>query len=221
MEAQLLSQLYNAIIAAIIVVLGGMAVLIVAWFKFIPQRMAARLEEYKANEATRREIAKDKSDTIRETEQADNKLKLAMAQTLTEQIPMWQRILEEFRDTRSATESHTIATSNTARAVEANGRQITGLTEEISVLREKAESTYVKVTELVDKLPSNTAQIESSINTLTDIAKNITSAQVDLNLLMNKVTDATQRLVLKKTDSQPIHIPKELLDTAGDGKPQA
>lgn len=222
MEVQLLSQLYNAIIAAIVVIVGGGAVLIVALFKLIPLRINARMEQYKANEATRREIAKEKSDTIRENERADNELKLAMAKTLTEQVPVLQQIVNGLRDVDSSSAAHTIAITNNTQAVAAHGRQITGLTEEVGALREKVEAIGVKISNAVDRLPSNTTEISSSITTLMDISRNITSVQVDLNLLMNKINDVQSRLIQKKHDSKEIPvITKDQLDNPADGTPPA
>lgn len=217
METQLLSQLYNAIIAGIIIVIGGGAALIVALFKWLPQYIKARQEQVLADQAALREEKREQGDTTRESEHAESRLKLASASILESQArnfeaqaTMWQHILQEFKETRNTTEAHTIAVSNTSHTVEAHGRQITGLTEAVGELREKIEATSTSIATVLDKLPTQqkTEQIDQSITTLVDIARNVTVAQVDLNLLLNKANDLLIKLTLKKTDSQPITLPE-------------
>lgn len=210
MEAQLLTQLYNAIVVGVIAIVGALVTFIVAVFRWLPQYMKARQDQYTANEDTRREISKEQSDTNRENEQAENRVKIAQAIVFEAQAEMLKSIIKEFKEGRDTTEAHTIAVTNQTHAVDANGRQITGLTEAIGELREK-------INEAVDKIPKNAAQIETSITTLSDIAQNITAAQVDLNLLFNKVN---VMLTLKKGDSKPMPpVTPEMLDTSTDGKP--
>lgn len=103
----IINQLSNAVVALIIIVLGGFGTFAVAWFKLLPDRMKAQQQEYQANQAVERQKALNEIALAVEKAKNENIMDAAVsnvAQDLTRvflaQVPIFQTIGDEMKSSR-------------------------------------------------------------------------------------------------------------------------
>jgi len=196
----IISQLSNAVVALIIIVLGAIGTFAVAWFKLLPERMKAQMAEYQANQEVQRQQAKDQS-------------AIALEKARTENV-VDETILSVTKDLAEGVLSSVTELRKMNEVQATNGGQLTTLKSDIANISKTLETgsqplldigvQVKRILKIVEDIQNSPHLTEDKAKRLDDAVAQIGAVTQQLGELVVALQETQADLLRKKSDSQQI-----------------